>query len=183
MNGPARSYRYVGPEDIRAAVASTDRTADGTVIRTAEDFAHWAAARTPGELAEPFTFVIDPDGLLRLAARRSEHLACAGGGHVLSAGEMGFRVKGGRWVVDGVSNQSTGYCPDLASWPAVALALDRAGLGHPGGFTHEMVFRRCTVCEGHNIVREGHFVCVFCDADLPAEWNVDPEAGSEADRL
>ncbi|MFD7098445.1 hypothetical protein [Streptomyces xanthophaeus] len=86
---------------------------------------------------------------------------------------MGLRREAGRWVVDEVSNQSTGYCPDVASWPAVADALDSAGIGHPGGFTHEVVFRRCPGCGQVNIVREQHFFCVFCDGALPREWNVD----------
>ncbi|MGW5678313.1 hypothetical protein ACWEV4_25105 [Streptomyces sp. NPDC003860] len=72
-----------------------------------------------------------------------------------------------------VSNQSTGYCPDVSSWSAVARALDRVGLGRPVGFSHEVVFRRCPGCGEHNVVREEHFVCVFCDGDLPTEWNVD----------
>jgi hypothetical protein len=33
------------------------------------------------------TFAIDAKGSLRVADRRSEHVACAGGGPVLSAGE------------------------------------------------------------------------------------------------
>jgi hypothetical protein len=37
------------------------------------------------------------------------------------------------WVVSEVSNQSTGYCPDLSCWSAVASALDRAGLERPDG--------------------------------------------------
>ncbi|MFD9030922.1 hypothetical protein ACFVZW_07175 [Streptomyces sp. NPDC059567] len=172
MSAPRRSYRYVGPEHVRASVHSAD---SGTVIRTAADFARWAAARTRDELAEPFTFVIDTDGALRLAPRRSEHVACAGGERVLSAGEIGFRVESGRWVVGEASNQSTGYCPDIASWPAVARGLKRAGLDHPGRFTHEVVFRWCLACQEHNVVRDGYFVCVFCDADLPMQWNIDPE--------
>lgn len=75
--------------------------------------------------------------------------------------------------MDGVSNQSTGYCPDVVSWSAVAQALDCADLPHPDGFTHEVVFRRFPECQEHNIVREEHYVCVFCDADLPGDWNVD----------
>ncbi|MEV6112966.1 hypothetical protein AB0L59_10650 [Streptomyces sp. NPDC052109] len=165
-----RCHRYVGPEDVRAAVRPGD---SGTVIRTAEEFAHWAATRTREELAEPFTYVIGADGVLRPAPRRSEHAACAGGEPVLSAGEIGFREDAGRWSVREVSNQSTGYCPDTGSWTAVARALDRAGLGHPGAFTHEVIFRRCRTCGQHNIVREDHFVCVFCDADLPRRWNFD----------
>ncbi|MEV6055195.1 hypothetical protein [Streptomyces sp. NPDC052107] len=166
-----RSYRYVGPEDVRAAVRQGDT---GTVVRTASEFAGWAATRTREVLAEPFTFVIGLDGALRLAPRRSEHVACAGGEPVLSAGEIGFGADAGRWTVREVSNQSTGYCPDAGSWSAVAQALDRAGVARPGSFTHEVVFRRCRTCGQHNIVREGHFVCVFCDADLPERWNPDP---------
>ncbi|MER6734465.1 hypothetical protein [Streptomyces puniciscabiei] len=166
-----RGYRYVGPKDLKAAVGLGDA---GTVVRTAAEFAHWAATRTREELAEPFTFVVGLDGALRLAPRRSEHVACAGGEPVLSAGEIRFGEEAGRWAVREVSNQSTGYCPDTDSWPAVAEALDRAGVDRPGSFTHEVVFRRCRGCGQHNIVREDHFVCVFCDADLPGRWNIDP---------
>lgn len=118
---------------------------------------------------EPFTFVVGADGVLRVAARRSEHVACAGGSPVLAAGEITFDPAG--TVVD-VSNQSTGYCPDLVSWQAVAAALDGAGIAHPGGFTHEVVFRRCPRCTEINVVRDGYFVCVFCESDLPAAWNI-----------
>ncbi|MFD7446072.1 hypothetical protein [Streptomyces sp. NPDC059909] len=72
-----------------------------------------------------------------------------------------------------VSNQSTGYCPDVSSWPAVAQALDCAGLERPSSFTHEVVFRRCPGCQELSIVREDDFVCVFCGSDLPEAWNVD----------
>lgn len=77
-------------------------------------------------------------------------------------------------MVDGVSNLSTGYCPDTSSWTAVARAVDRTGLARPDGFTHEVVFRRCPGCQEHSVVREDHFFCVFCDGALPPEWNVDP---------
>ncbi|MEV6206971.1 hypothetical protein [Kitasatospora sp. NPDC051914] len=124
-------------------------------------------------MSEPFTYVVDGAGILRLSPRRSEHVVCAGGEAVLSAGEIGFRADSGRWVAEEVSNQSTGYCPDACSWQAVADALDRAGISAPSGFTHEVVFRRCPACEQLNIVREADFVCVFCDGSLPREWNVD----------
>ncbi|MEU5534450.1 hypothetical protein [Streptomyces sp. NPDC020362] len=173
MRASRRSYGYVGPEDVRDAVGPDD---GGAGIRTSADFANWVAAQAAGELAEPFTFVVGMDGVLRLAPRRSEHVACAGADRVLSAGEMSFRADGGRWRVDEVSNQSTGYCPDTTSWVAVAEALGQAGLDHPDFFTHEVIFRRCPGCQEHNMVRESHFVCVFCDTDLPAHWNLDPEA-------
>ncbi|MFF4038144.1 hypothetical protein [Streptomyces sp. NPDC001816] len=170
MGVPGRGYRYVGPSHLKGLVRPGG---EGASIRAAADFALWVSARSATELAEPFTFVVDPEGVLRLAPRRSEHVVCAGGGTVLSAGEMSFREESGRWVVDEVSNLSTGYCPDVGSWPAVAAALGRAGLPHPGGFTHGVVFRRCVSCQQVNIVREDDFVCVFCDESLPFGWNVD----------
>ncbi|WP_369244415.1 hypothetical protein [Streptomyces sp. R41] len=170
MAVPGRRYRYVGPIDLKGLVRSGG---EGASIRAAADFARWVSARSVEELAEPFTFVVDAEGVLRLAPRRSEHVVCAGGGTVLSAGEMSFREESGRWVVDEVSNQSTGYCPAVSSWSAVAEALDQVGLVRPRGFTHEVVFRRCVSCQQVNVVREGDFVCVFCDAALPSDWNVD----------
>ncbi|WP_211240655.1 hypothetical protein [Hamadaea tsunoensis] len=71
-----------------------------------------------------------------------------------------------------MSNQSTGYCPEPASWPAVAAACERAGLAHPGGFTAAFEFRRCPDCGQVNIVKGDDFVCAACDGDLPWEWNV-----------
>jgi hypothetical protein len=181
VDGVGRIYRYVGPADVKAAVRSGS---EGRPIRSGADFEGWVAERSVMELAEPFTFVVDKDGVLRLAPRRSEHVACAAGGTVLSAGEIGFSREGGRWVVSEVSNHSTGYCPDTSSWRAVAHALDRAGLRGPSGFTNEVVFRRCPACRERNIVREDDFVCVFCGSDLPALWNVDPfdDAREQPDR-
>ena len=169
MSAGGRRHRYVGPAELLTAVRPG---AEGRVVRSAGDLSTWLAEREKAELAEPFTFVIDLDGLLRLAPRRSEHVACAGGADVLGAGEMGFEQAAGLWVVREVSNQSTGYCPHLDSWDAVARALDQAGIGRPAAFTHAVVFRRCAPCREINIVREGDFVCVFCGNDLPTEWNV-----------
>lgn len=169
MSAAGRRHRYVGPAELLTAVRPG---AEGRVVRSAADLDAWLTGREKAELAEPFTFVIGLDGLLRLAPRRSEHVACAGGGDVLGAGEIGFERAAGSWVVAEVSNQSTGYCPHLDSWDAVAHALDLAGIGRPAGFTHAVVFRRCAACREIGIVREGDFVCVFCGSDLPAEWNV-----------
>ncbi|GHF39906.1 hypothetical protein GCM10018790_16870 [Kitasatospora xanthocidica] len=169
--GFGRAYRYVGPPELREAGGPA-----GPPVRTADEFAAWADARTAEELTEPFTFVIDLGGALRLAPRRSEHVACAGGEPVLSAGEVGFRRSGGGWEVETVSNHSTGYCPEPTSWPAVTAALTRLGLPHPGAFTYAAVFRRCPGCGTTNLVREEHYVCASCDADVPARWNVDPTA-------
>ncbi|MFJ9776243.1 hypothetical protein ACIRVF_34265 [Kitasatospora sp. NPDC101157] len=177
QDGFGRAYRYVGPPELRELATGGGRV--GQPVRTESGFAAWVGARPAAELAEPFTFVVDLGGALRLAPRRSEHVACANGELVLSAGEIGFQrsdgggAGGAGWEVGTVSNLSTGYCPDVVSWPAVAAALDRIGLPRPGGFTQAVVFRRCPDCGQCGIVREAHYVCVFCDADLPERWNVD----------
>jgi hypothetical protein len=169
VSAAGRRHGHVGPAELLTAVRPG---AEGRVVRSAADLTAWLAGREKAEPAEPFTFVVGLDGLRRLAPRRSEHAACAGGADVLGAGEMGFGHTAGLWAVREASNQSTDYCPHLGSWHAVAHALDRAGIGRPAGFTHAVVFRRCTPCREINIVREGDFVCVFCGSDLPAEWNV-----------
>jgi hypothetical protein len=169
----ARAYRYVGPAEVLTAVQCD---AVGQAIRTREDLVAWVRTVGQDDLAELFTFVIDEQGDLRLAPRRSEHVACAGGGAVLSAGEITFTQGPGGWEAVEISNQSTGYCPEASSWPAVEDALDRAGVAHPGRFTDEFVFRRCPGCGERNVVKDGFFVCAICDEDLPATWNFDVPA-------
>ncbi|WP_327001218.1 TFIIB-type zinc ribbon-containing protein [Dactylosporangium sp. NBC_01737] len=161
--GQPRRYRYVGPADLLEQVPAVD----AVTVDTPEALHRWLAGRDRRDLAEPVTFVVAPDGLLRLAPRRSEHVTLAGGQDVLAAGEMAFA--GGR--VAEVTNQSTGYCPDPDCWPAVAAALDRAGVPHPGGFTDRVVFRRCPACGERNVVRDGDFTCALCGGRLPARWN------------
>jgi hypothetical protein len=141
------------------------------VIVAGEDVAAWVEACSGVNLREPFTFVIDLQGDLRLAPRRSEHVACAGGGPVLSAGEITFAEGPGGWEATEVSNQSTGYCPEASSWPVVGRALDRAGVAHPGRFTDEFVFRRCPRCGERNVVKDDYFTCAVCGGELPAWWN------------
>jgi hypothetical protein len=120
-----RAYRYVGPPEVRVATASMGV---GRAIRTRDDLGAWLSGSGSTGTLEPFTFVIDVTGTLRLAPRRSEHVACAGGEPVLSAGEMTFGQGPDGWEVIAVTNQSTGYCPEPGSWPAVARALGRAGI-------------------------------------------------------
>jgi hypothetical protein len=162
-----RLYHYVGPEEIRAKAADVS---PGVTIDSTDDLAKWLKLPSDDGLV-PATFVVDEEGNLRLANRRTEHVACAGGGPVLSAGEMFFLVLKDGIRLEEASNQSTGYCPEPESWPAVASALDRIGVPHPGRFTQEIVFRRCAACGQRNIVKEDWFVCGVCGADLPQKWN------------
>ncbi|GLW27777.1 hypothetical protein [Actinoplanes regularis] len=163
-------YRYVGPAELCGQAIVVDAVVAGTYAV----LANWLAGREKRELAEPFTFVVALDGVLRLAPRRGEHVALAGGRDVLAAGEVRFGSAGTGWRVAEVTNQSTGYCPDPDSWPAMGRALDGLGVPHPGEFTDKVIFRRCPACGERNIVRENDFVCALCDGALPAEWNFVP---------
>jgi hypothetical protein len=163
-------YRYVGPADLRDQL----RSVEAVTVGSNAVLDHWLAGRARAELDEPFTFVVTLDGSLRVAPRRSEHVALAAGRDVLAAGEMMFsREAGARRVLE-VTNQSTGYCPDRDCWNAVAGALDRLGLEHPGEFTTKLTFRRCPSCTERNIVRDGDFTCALCDSVLPSYWNFAP---------
>ncbi|MFG1798208.1 hypothetical protein [Nocardia sp. NPDC049149] len=171
MDGARRHYEYVGPADLLAEVRPGGT---GQPIESSVDLVTWLAAQHADESTEPFTYIVGLDGLLRLAPRRSEHVVCAGGAAVLGAGEIAFELRRGVWVVDSISNQSTGYCPDPDSWFAVADTLDLAGLAHPGQFTDPVVFRSCPHCRQRNLVKDEHFYCAVCDTELPRKWNFDP---------
>lgn len=166
---PETLYHYVGPEVIRSRVASGTC---GTRIDSRGDLETWLAAQRPSgsDGLISATFVIDSDGGLRLADRRSEHVACAGGRPVLSAGEI-FLSTGESFVVEEFSNLSTGYCPEPESWWTVGRALDRLGVTHTGRFTTEVIFRRCPACGERNVVKDGWFVCQICGGELPLAWN------------
>jgi hypothetical protein len=167
-----RLYRYVGPKSIAGRVRPEPA---GTAIHSADDVRVWAR-KTEQELSDGcviVTFVVDTSGVLLIADRRSEHVACAGGQPVCSAGELTFAI--GRCIeVTEVTNQSTGYCPEPESWPAVAAALELAGLVAPGGFSRACEFRRC-LCGNLTLVKNETLVCGMCGAALPAAYNVQEE--------
>lgn len=175
-----REYEYVGPAELRDAAKSQ---ASGTGIATLDDLRAWLASvemdRSP-DGTHIATFTINLDGKMLLAPRRSEHVACASGGPVLSAGEIGFDDE---LTVTEISNQSTGFCPEPESWPTVANALDRIGIPNPERFTTEVVFRLCPRCGERNIVKDEWYYCTMCDAELPRTWNFSRNAnvGEQSD--
>lgn len=132
-----RSYDYVGPPALASTVVG-DPT--GVTIRCADDLVRWAREQDEwdGE-SLTVTFVVPTDGTLRVAPRRSEHVACALGGSVLAAGELTIRLEPELAVV-AATNQSTGYCPEPSCWDVARAAagdgptvgLDRAILGAHG---------------------------------------------------
>ncbi|MBM4356144.1 MAG: hypothetical protein FJ109_20525 [Deltaproteobacteria bacterium] len=159
-----RLFHYVGPESIRIAARSSPA---GCKIDSTTALANWWRENRDDERGW-VTYTITANGDLLIAPRRSEHVACAGGGPVRAAGEMRF---GHQSDVLEVTNNSTGFCPAEDCWPAVHSALEAAGLRHPGGFTFVAIFRRCPKCGGRNLVKDDWFVCALCDAELPLTWN------------
>jgi hypothetical protein len=112
-----RLYTYVGPPDIARRAAGT---APGRVIASAEDLNRWLdQAGRRGCRWLVATFVVDSGGRLLLADRHSEHVACASGQPVQAAGEMSFLIDSEGVQIESISNQSTGYCPEPESFPAV----------------------------------------------------------------
>ncbi len=161
-----RFYSYVGPPEIARAVNENSLRVR---IDSAADVQRW----TDGNSANPVTttFIVDANGTLWIADRRSEHVACARGGLVQSAGELTFDVRISGVNVVYASNQSTGYCPEPESWNSVTAALDAAGIGHFDDFDMRCEFRRCQ-CGQINIVKDAIYECAICGSELPREWNL-----------
>lgn len=161
-------FSYVGPEEVRAGSSDESK---GTPLLSGADVVDWLKVEGHGEDGWA-TYVVSLRGDLLVGPRRSEHVACAGGESVLAAGEICFDTSGA--VVE-VTNNSTGYCPAEDCWESVRLAVDRANLRRPDGFTFLVSFRRCPGCGERNLVKDSWYVCAVCDADLPTEWNFDVE--------
>lgn len=166
-----KRYRYLGSAENQLEARDASTGVRILELHTLREFLVAGDHERDVDGLIPVTYVIDVEGVLRIAPRRSEHVDCATGGEVFSAGEMFFSLEGPSPVLIEVSNHSAGYCPEPGSWPAVGAALDRIPVPHPGRFTIEVVFRRCPGCGQKNIVREDWFACAMCDAELPADWN------------
>ncbi|MEW4453795.1 hypothetical protein AB1L30_14065 [Bremerella sp. JC817] len=162
-------FSYVGPAEIAADARQSD---PGFPIVTPVDLASWRSSQAAEIDAEgnlTATYTIGLDDRLRLASRRSEHVACAAGGPVWGAGEVTFDASG---KVVAISNYSTGFCPEAKwSWPRCQQVLDQIGLPHPGKFTTEVIFRRCPACHERNVVKDDYYACDLCGCALPAIWN------------
>ena len=127
-------YKYVGPQEILNRVQSD---LGGELINNIEKLKNWSIKNgyRKGETTI-CTFTIDIDNQLFIADRHSEHVQCALGKDVKSAGEIAFIVENkGDVIVEHVTNQSTGYCPCSKSWKEVEKALIKLeGLIYPSSF-------------------------------------------------
>jgi hypothetical protein len=170
MNTP-RQYSYVGPHAVRQLLQQPSQR---TCVRHSDDILDWIKATKPSVQPDKTivaTFIIDTSQALWIADRHSEHVVCAAGQDVLSAGEITFDIQGNQIEVVEVTNQSTGYCPEPESWWAVESALAQIGLPHPSAFTTEFIFRQCRACGTTNIVKDMWFECAVCQAELSQRWN------------
>ena len=166
-----REYAYVGPADILDNLPPQSSRA---LIQSSDDVITWINATHQPREYNNFviaTFIIDLQGRLWVNDRRSEHVLCAAGQKVLSAGEMTFDPNPTGVEVVEVSNQSTGYCPEPDSWQAVEQALTAANIPHPSDFTMTFIFRRCETCGAKNIVKDEWFECGVCQSPLSETWN------------
>jgi len=162
-------YRYVGSHDLLKLLQNP---AQHFNIQNPGDVLRWIT-----ETKQPLnkagivtaTFIIDTSGQLWISDQRSEHVVCARGQDVLSAGEMTFQLQ--PISVVAVTNQSTGYCPQPESWSVVAYALTPLGIPYPDQFTSSYLFRWCTECQTTNIIKDEWFECAVCQSPLPELWN------------
>jgi hypothetical protein len=102
-----------------------------------------------------------------------EHVVCAIGMPVLSAGEVTFRIDNNHIEIPYITNQSTGFCPEPRSWTAVDKALKKTDINYPNNFSVNFVFRLCTNCNTINIVKEDSYLCAMCNHTLEKQWNLD----------
>lgn len=162
-----RKYFYVGPDHILDQAVSSP---GGKSVTSPEDLFKVIECfeKEFNEERGWMTYIIDMDGRLTLAPRRTEHINCAGGNTVLGAGEIRFDREG---KVLEITNNSTGFCPDIGCWKAVSGALENTCLSHPDFFTSKAVFRLCNACGERNIVKDDWFYCEICGAELSGEWN------------
>jgi hypothetical protein len=165
-------YNYVGSEEIKLSVMNFG---SGTVIRSISDIRNWidntCDRKTIASNLVVATFTIDMYGELRLADRHSEHIACAVRQPVLSAGEIFISWNKNYFEVSDITNQSTGYCPELESWEYVEIALNKIPIDCPSDFTTKFIFRRCYSCSQINIIKDDLFICSVCNSNLSHKWN------------
>ncbi|HAS43927.1 MAG TPA: hypothetical protein DCS93_25850 [Microscillaceae bacterium] len=167
-----RQYFYVGPAAILQGI---DLTQIGTKILSKQALLQWIeeTEQTLQNHQLITTFIVTLQEELVISDRHSEHVMCAGGHQVLSAGEITFEVINKQVSVVAISNQSTGYCPEPSSWPRVAQALQKAGLEGLDDFTDAYEFRYCHHCKHINLIKDQVFECVVCENTLDPEWNLD----------
>ena len=166
------SYKYIGPKDLLELIKDIGK---GDIILSPQDVISWIKNTDQildGENSVIATYIVNLNKELLIADRHSEHVVCAGGENVLAAGEITFTIENNIISISEITNQSTGYCPDIDSWNSLKDALNKTGMDHPDEFGREFIFRKCDNCGLVNLVKDDWFVCVSCNSDLSKLWNL-----------
>ncbi len=164
-------YPYVGNASLRDNLPPTSHRYH---VMQSKALLQWLKeTKQPNNIDNSLTvtFIIDFGNKLWINDRHSEHVLCANGEDVLSAGEMTFDVANTPVDIVSITNQSTGYCPEPESFRSVKLALNQTDLKYPLDFTTAYQFRLCKNCGTKNIIKDNWYVCAVCDADLNLKWN------------
>lgn len=164
-------HKYIGSQEI---IDNLPEKSARVCVNSAKDVLEWikSSKQSPEyDSCYVATFIISVDEKLWINDRHSEHVLCANGKNVLSAGEITFEVEGNTVEIVAISNQSTGYCPEASSWITVAHALENSKIRHPDDFTSQYIFRKCEHCGQKNIVKDEWYFCAVCDSELSETWN------------
>ena len=163
-----KKYEYIGPKRILKRVVQEYM---GLEISQKEDIEKWIKETNQKISKDQLivaTFVINKSGKLLISDRHSEHVQCANGENVLSAGEIGFEIENNKLQrVSFISNQSTGYCPSPKSWDKVEECLRKINdLEFPDYFNPKFIFSYCPNCKTLKIIKEDFYLCYRCDGEL-----------------
>jgi len=166
-----QSYFFVGSKELEARV---EEKYEGKKINQIKDIYQWIKESNQRIENENIiaTFIVNEQEELVISDRHSEHVMCAGGRNVLSAGEITFNFEKKNIFVSEITNQSTGYCPKTTSWEIVNITLSKIGIEHPKYFTKAYEFRYCENCQTKNLIKEEIYQCAVCNSDLDFEWNI-----------
>ncbi|MDJ1498860.1 hypothetical protein QNI19_38390 [Cytophagaceae bacterium DM2B3-1] len=161
-------YIFVGDTGLLRLVKAEWK---GYCIRSVADIEYWIKKtnqKPDGNSEITATFIIDLEYSLLINDRHSEHVVCAAGENVLSAGEITFELdKNKSYLISQITNQSTGYCPSPKSWSAVKYTLEKVGIPFSDFFTVSFEFRICSTCGWINVIKDNYFVCINSECQNP----------------
>ena len=166
------TYEYIGPSDILKRIKPQYK---GATVTSIQDIKDWINHHQPTAKAGTIltcTFIINLDDQLVITDRHAEHVQCALGNLVKSAGEINFYIaKRNKIQIDSITNQSTGYCPHATSWKSVKIALEKVfDTNIPDGFDPEFIFSYCSQCQTRQIVKDEFYFCPTCHGTLLDEY-------------
>jgi len=165
-------YWYVGPKDLLDLIHTDVNRVAVINEESVRSWIHQTDQKLDYDNSVTATYIIDTNKVMWICDRHMEHVVCAIGGPVLSAGEATFKISTKSVEISYITNQSTGFCPKPSSWKVVNVALKNTGINYPQQFSTNFIFRLCLNCKTINIVKEKDYVCAVCNHDLEKQWNL-----------